>query len=153
MPDSTTTLKGIIHGMLIELEREPGMPDGQEVNVEIRPVAETPRWLERFDVDPTVQPGKLVVRGTRLLAEDLARLLEEGRSDEEMLRQFPELAAEDMAAVRQYACVPAGLRRAFGAWADDPEGVDHFVEWTYRQRTLDRPLLEPCALSSSPTPA
>lgn len=30
-----------------------------------------------------------------------------------------------------------GLRRAFGAWADDPEGVDRFVEETYRARDSD----------------
>jgi hypothetical protein len=32
-----------------------------------------------------------------------------------------------------------GLRRAFGAWADDAEDVDRFLEWTYAQRKRDRP--------------
>jgi len=31
-----------------------------------------------------------------------------------------------------------GLRRAFGAWAEDAEHVDRFLEWTYAQRKLDR---------------
>src|SRR3954451_1821847 len=124
MANSSPVLKGVIHGRTIELESEPGLPDGQEVSVEIRPVEEVPRWLERLDVDPAVRPGKYVIKGTRLLAEDLARLVEEGRSDEDVLRQFPELAPEDVAAVRQYACVPPGLRRAFGAWADEAEDVD-----------------------------
>jgi hypothetical protein len=28
------------------------------------------------------------------------------------------------------------LRRSAGAWADDPEGVDAFVEWNRKQREL-----------------
>jgi hypothetical protein len=32
-----------------------------------------------------------------------------------------------------------GLRRAFGAWADDAEELDRFLEWTDAQRTRDRP--------------
>ena len=53
--------------------------------------------------DPGVRPGKLVVKGTRLLVEDLVRLVEEGRSDEDLLRRHPELAPEDVGAIRQYA--------------------------------------------------
>ncbi len=34
----TTALKGIIHGKTIELEQEPGLPDGQEVSVTVTPV-------------------------------------------------------------------------------------------------------------------
>jgi hypothetical protein len=32
----------------------------------------------------------------------------------------------------------AALKRAFGAWSDDPEGVDRFVEETYRLRGSPR---------------
>lgn len=32
-----TALKGIIHGKTIELEQEPGLPDGQEVSVTVTP--------------------------------------------------------------------------------------------------------------------
>jgi len=36
-----------------------------------------------------------------------------------------------------------GIRRSAGAWADDPEGVDEFVEWNRKQRALGgRPELE-----------
>ena len=27
-----------------------------------------------------------------------------------------------------------GLRRSIGGWADDPEGVDQFLEWNRQQR-------------------
>lgn len=34
------TLRGVIHGRVIELEREPGLPDGQSVAVLVQPVAD-----------------------------------------------------------------------------------------------------------------
>ena len=143
MANPPPVIKGVIHGRTIELESEAGLPDGQEVSVEIRPAEEAPRWLERLVVDPSIRPGKLVVKGTRLLAEDLAGLVEEGRTDDNILQQHPELAPEDVAAIRQYALVPSGLRRAFGGWADEAEEVDRFIEWTYQQRGVERRPMEP----------
>jgi hypothetical protein len=32
------TIPGVIHGKTIELEREPGLPDGQRIAVELRPL-------------------------------------------------------------------------------------------------------------------
>lgn len=52
----TTSIRGIVHGNVIELEQEAGLPDGQEVSVtlklippSIRPVAkeaspDLPKW-------------------------------------------------------------------------------------------------------------
>lgn len=33
--------------------------------------------------------------------------------------------------------LPPGLLEAFGAWSDDPEGVDEFVRQVYRDRESD----------------
>jgi hypothetical protein len=33
-----TAIKGVVHGKVIELEDEPGLPDGQEVSVTLQPV-------------------------------------------------------------------------------------------------------------------
>jgi hypothetical protein len=33
-----TTLRGLVHGKTIELEEEPGLPDGQEVRVTVEPL-------------------------------------------------------------------------------------------------------------------
>jgi hypothetical protein len=77
MSNAQVMLTGIVRGKTIELERDAGLPDGQEVSVVLR---------------PKLPPGE-------------------------------------------------GLRRAFGSWADDPDGVDRFVEETYRLRLLDRPEL------------
>lgn len=36
-----------------------------------------------------------------------------------------------------------GIRRSAGAWADDPEGLDKFLEWNRQQRKIGRPEIEP----------
>lgn len=36
-----------------------------------------------------------------------------------------------------------GIRRSAGAWADDAEELDEFMEWTRQQRKTDRPEIEP----------
>ena len=36
-----------------------------------------------------------------------------------------------------------GLRRAFGAWADDCEGLDEYLEWNRQQRKINRPEIDP----------
>ena len=55
----TTSLKGIVHGKVIELDQEPGLPDGQEVSVTLQHLSpgpgpvpsaaihELPRWQGR----------------------------------------------------------------------------------------------------------
>jgi hypothetical protein len=78
-------MKGIIHGKVIELEQEPGLPDGQSVHVTIEPAPST---------------------GQELPAGE-------------------------------------GLRRSAGAWSDDPEGLEKFLEWNRQQRKSGRPELEP----------
>jgi uncharacterized protein (DUF433 family) len=135
-------IEGVIHGKTIELENEPGLPEGQRVAVEIRPVDVPPAWLERLVVDPSVHPGKFVVKGTRLLADDLVQLVQEGRSDAELRHLHPELAPDDLESVRQYARVPEGLRRSFGGWAEDAEELDRYLEWTRQQRKLRRREIE-----------
>jgi len=139
---SVTLLKGVIHGRTIELEQEPELPDGQRVSIQVQPEDAPPKWLDQLTVDPSIALGKLLVKGTRLLAEDMARLVEEGRSDEELHRLHPELTAEDVDAVRQYAKVPAGLRSSFGGWAEDAEELDKYLEWTRQNRGRKRRELE-----------
>lgn len=142
------TLSGVIHGNVIELAEELGLPDGQEVTVTVRavprqgavivPKEPLPWWLDRLDIDPSVRKGKYVVKGTRLLADDLVAQIEQGRTDVELLQAHPELTASDVAAVREYAKVPAVMRRLAGAWAEDAEELDAYLEWNRRQRRVSR---------------
>jgi hypothetical protein len=85
MTSGTVTVKGVVRGKTIELEEEPGLPDGQEVTVTVQPAATPERKLA---------PGE-------------------------------------------------GLRRSAGAWADDIEGLDRYLEWNRQQRKLSRRELEP----------
>jgi len=81
MSSAATTIKGTVHGRTIELETEPGFPDGQQVTVTVELVPPQQRAVE----DPL-----------------------------------------------------EALKRAAGSWADDPEGLDRYLEWNRRQRKVNR---------------
>jgi hypothetical protein len=83
MTDSTV-LRGVVHGKTIELEQEPGLPDGQQVTVTMQPVSQ----------EEQLAPGE-------------------------------------------------GLRRSFGAWAEDAEELDRYLEWNRQHRKISRPEIEP----------
>ena len=135
---SIAAIKGVIHGKTIELENEPQLPDGQRVNVRLQPEESPPVWRERFAVAASIAPGKLVVKGTHVLVDEIAALVEQGQSDEELRRLHPDLAAEDVAAVREYVKSPAGLRTSFGGWSEDAEELDRYLAWTRHNRSLSR---------------
>lgn len=81
MSADSVILHGVVHGKTIELDRDPGLPEGQHVTV-------------------TVQaPGPA---GQKLPPSE-------------------------------------GLRRSAGAWNDDVEGLDRYLEWTRQQRKRTRP--------------
>jgi uncharacterized protein (DUF433 family) len=150
---TSTVFKGVVHGKTIELEQEPGLPDGETVNVAIQrmprpqpspqePVPQVETWCERIVFDKTVSPTEKVVKGTPLLAEALVVELQEGKSDAELLKGHPELTADDVAALRHYARVSPGLRQSFGAWADEAEELDEYLAWTRQNRKLKRREIE-----------
>jgi hypothetical protein len=84
MSNVQTILKGVVHGRTIELESEPGLPEGQHVTVSVQPT----------DDAASFQPGD-------------------------------------------------GIRRSAGAWGDDIDGLDEFLEWNRNQRKASRPGNEP----------
>lgn len=83
MSQTKTIIKGIVHGRTIELAADAGLPDGQEVDVILKPTIET----------EGLAPGE-------------------------------------------------GIRRSAGAWADDPEGLEEYLEWNRQQRKIGRPKIE-----------
>jgi len=147
---NSSVLKGVIHGNIIELEREPGLPDGQLVTVAIQRTEPTPAapgpdevprvesWTEHLVFDSAIFPGERIVKGTRLKAEALAAELEQGRTEEELLHAHPDLTTGDVQAIRHYARAPVGLRRSFGAWGEDAEELDKFLERNRERRKLRR---------------
>ena len=77
-----TEFKGVIHGSVITLDGEPGLPDGETVTV----------------ILTTEPPNKKTGEG---------------------------------------------LRRAFGGWSDDPEGLEEYLKWNRQQRQSDSREIEP----------
>jgi hypothetical protein len=78
-----TEMTGVVHGRVIRLDEEPGLPDGQQVTVRIQSTGDA----------EALAPGE-------------------------------------------------GIRRAAGAWSDDPEGLDAYLEWNRQQRKTGRRPLE-----------
>jgi uncharacterized protein (DUF433 family) len=99
-------------------------------------------WLDRLVFDSSVLPGGRIVKGTKLAAEPLVAEIEQGASDEALLQAHPELTAEDVQALRVFARVPAWIRRTAGAWAEDAEELDKYLEWTRQQRKVSRREIE-----------
>ncbi len=59
--------------------------------------------LSRITVNPKIMPGKPVLKGTRITVELVLRLLAQGLSAEEILKDHPHLTREDITAVLLYA--------------------------------------------------
>ena len=57
----------------------------------------------RITVDPEVLAGKPIVRGTRLSVEFLIDLLAADWSEDDILRNYPNLTHEDLLACLRYA--------------------------------------------------
>jgi uncharacterized protein (DUF433 family) len=70
-------------------------------------------WPERINIDPEILAGKPVVRGTRLAVEFILELLAAGRSEAEILDDYPGLTKEDILACLSYASYLAHEIRAY----------------------------------------
>jgi len=54
-------------------------------------------WQERIELNPGVLAGKPVVKGTRLAVEFVVDLLAQGWTEEDILKNYPTLTADDIA--------------------------------------------------------
>ena len=59
--------------------------------------------LERIVMDANVRFGKPCIRGTRISVGDVLGYLAGGMSEDEILRDFPQLVREDIRACLAYA--------------------------------------------------
>jgi uncharacterized protein (DUF433 family) len=62
--------------------------------------AESTSLLERIIIDPEVVHGRPAIRGTRVRVDDVLSLLAAGASEEEILDDYPYLAADDIRALQ-----------------------------------------------------
>ena len=70
-------------------------------------------WSERITVDPHILAGKPVIRGTRLSVEFVLSLLAAGQPEEQLLRNYPGVAREDILACLSYASYLAHQYKAY----------------------------------------
>lgn len=59
--------------------------------------------LKRVEIDPQVMLGKPVIRGTRITVELVLEKLAGGVSWDEVLKSYPRLQREDIAAALEFA--------------------------------------------------
>lgn len=69
--------------------------------------------IERIIVDPEILAGKPVIRGTRLAVEFILELLAAGRSEQELLADYPGLTRDDILACLAYASYLAHEYKAY----------------------------------------
>jgi len=69
--------------------------------------------LERIVVDPKVMVGKPVIKGTRITVEYVLTLLAQGLTVEGILKDYPHLARDDVAAVLLYAAKVTGRKEVY----------------------------------------
>jgi uncharacterized protein (DUF433 family) len=64
--------------------------------------------LERIVVNPKIMGGKPIVKGTRITVEQVLKMLAQGLTTKEILKDYPHLSKNDVAAVLLYAAKVAG---------------------------------------------
>jgi uncharacterized protein (DUF433 family) len=58
---------------------------------------------QRISIDPKVMAGKPVIRGTRIPVELIVRMLAQGITEADILREYPRLQPDDIRAALAYA--------------------------------------------------
>jgi uncharacterized protein (DUF433 family) len=65
------------------------------------------KLLERISIDPDVCFGKPCIRGTRIWVSLVLDMLAAGASEQELLRNYPQLSREDVLAAIAYGAEAA----------------------------------------------
>ncbi len=60
-------------------------------------------YQDRITIDPNKRGGKPCIRGLRITVYDVLEYLASGMSEEEILRDFPDLKGEDIKACLEFA--------------------------------------------------
>ena len=61
------------------------------------------KLLNRITVNPKIMAGKPVIKGTRIPVEQVLRLLAQGITPEQILKDYPHLTNDDIMAASLYA--------------------------------------------------
>jgi uncharacterized protein (DUF433 family) len=69
--------------------------------------------FDRITFEPTVMGGRACLRGMRMTVSLVVNLVANGMSTEDILREYPELEAEDIRQALQYASALANEEIGF----------------------------------------
>lgn len=69
--------------------------------------------FERITFDPAVMGGRACIRGMRMTVSLVVNLVANGMSTEDIIREYPELGAEDIRQALQYASALANEEIGF----------------------------------------
>jgi len=69
--------------------------------------------LNRIVVNPKVMAGKPVIKGTRIPVEQILKLLAQGLSIDDVLKDYPHLTREDISAALLYAAKLMGREEVY----------------------------------------
>jgi uncharacterized protein (DUF433 family) len=69
--------------------------------------------FERITFDPAVMGGRACIRGIRMTVSLVVNLVANGMSTEDIVREYPELVAEDIRQALQYASALANEEIGF----------------------------------------
>ncbi len=69
--------------------------------------------LNRIVVNPKVMTGKPIIKGTRIPVEQILRLLAQGLSFDEILKDYPHLKKDDIMAALLYAAKVMGKEEVY----------------------------------------
>ena len=70
-------------------------------------------WQDRITLDAAVLAGKPVIRNTRLSVDFVVGLLGQGWTEADILRNYPGVTRDDIAACLQYASEILGAERVY----------------------------------------
>ena len=70
-------------------------------------------WNDRIVLNPDILLGKPVIKGSRLAVEFIIELLAQDWSEEDILRNYPGLAHQDIIACLEYASALLRAERIF----------------------------------------
>jgi uncharacterized protein (DUF433 family) len=60
-------------------------------------------WHDRIEVDPQILRGKPCIKGTRIPVALILGYVAAGETTEHILREYPDITAQDVVACLQYA--------------------------------------------------
>jgi uncharacterized protein (DUF433 family) len=70
-------------------------------------------WNDRIVIDPAVLTGKPVIRGTRLAVDFVVGLLAQEWTESDIIKNYPGVTHEDIAACLQYASEVLQLEKVY----------------------------------------